>query len=292
MMLTATLAGCTDLDDQIDTDGDSVIDSNDLCPGTDSGLTVDLDGCAENQLDDDGDQVMNDVDICPNTPAGATVDATGCEILDADGDGVVDANDLCPNTDVGATVDADGCASNQLDDDGDQVMNDVDTCPNTPSGETVDANGCSLSQLDSDGDGVSDADDQCPNTTAGTTVDATGCGLVADADGDGLPDSLETGQYGTDPNNSDTDGDGLSDGFEVQTGSTHLYQNKLTQMGMECLIFGKLIMALTQMIQLMVKQRSVFGMQERGFVRIDWLLIQIWMVFPTFKNIKAAQIRK
>ena len=39
-----------------------------------------------------------------------------------------------------------------------------------------------------------------------------------DTDGDGLPDSLETGQYGTDPNNSDTDGDGLSDGFEVANG--------------------------------------------------------------------------
>ena len=40
-----------------------------------------------------------------------------------------------------------------------------------------------------------------------------------DTDGDGLPDSLETGQYGSqDPNNSDTDGDGLSDGFEVANG--------------------------------------------------------------------------
>ena len=39
-----------------------------------------------------------------------------------------------------------------------------------------------------------------------------------DTDGDGLPDTLETSQYGTDPNNSDTDGDGLSDGFEVANG--------------------------------------------------------------------------
>ena len=39
-----------------------------------------------------------------------------------------------------------------------------------------------------------------------------------DTDGDGLPDSLETSQYGTNPNNPDTDGDGLSDGFEVANG--------------------------------------------------------------------------
>ncbi|MEC8609543.1 MAG: ELWxxDGT repeat protein [Candidatus Thermoplasmatota archaeon] len=202
MMLTATLAGCTDLDNQIDTDGDSVVDSNDLCPGTNSGLTVDLDGCAENQLDDDGDQVMNDVDICPNTPAGATVDATGCEILDADGDGVVDANDLCPNTDVGATVDANGCSLSQLDSDGDGVSDADDQCPNTTAGTTVDATGCGL-VADADGDGVADADDQCPNTPAGATVDSNGCDVSAttDSDGDGMPDIWET-DNGLDPNDS------------------------------------------------------------------------------------------
>ena len=42
-------------------------------------------------------------------------------------------------------------------------------------------------------------------------------GLI-DTDGDGLADSLEISQYGTNPNNPDTDGDGLSDGFEVANG--------------------------------------------------------------------------
>ena len=142
MMLTVSLAGCTDLSNQVDLDNDTVVDADDLCPDTDPQLTVDLNGCADNQLDDDGDLVMNDVDLCPNTPAGAVVDATGCELPDTDEDGITDADDLCPDTDVGATVDANGCADNQLDDDGDGVMNDVDICPLTPTEVTVDTEGC------------------------------------------------------------------------------------------------------------------------------------------------------
>ena len=59
MMLTVSLAGCTDISNQVDLDNDTVVDADDLCPGTDIGLSVDLDGCADNQLDDDGDLVMN-----------------------------------------------------------------------------------------------------------------------------------------------------------------------------------------------------------------------------------------
>jgi hypothetical protein len=49
----------------------------------------------------------------------------------------------------------------------------------------------------------------------------SGCLTVAiaapavDSDGDGIPDDVETGTYGTDPSSKDTDGDGLSDGQEV-----------------------------------------------------------------------------
>ncbi|MAW22291.1 MAG: hypothetical protein CMA16_02460, partial [Euryarchaeota archaeon] len=68
MMMTASLAGCTDIDEQIDSDNDAILDSDDLCPETDLGLNVDLDGCADNQLDGDGDGVMDDVDLCPTTP--------------------------------------------------------------------------------------------------------------------------------------------------------------------------------------------------------------------------------
>ena len=75
-----------------DTDGDGVIDDDDLCPNTPNGVAVNSDGCSESQLDDDGDGVFNDQDLCPNTPNGETVNSDGCSDsqldLDSDGDGV------------------------------------------------------------------------------------------------------------------------------------------------------------------------------------------------------------
>ncbi len=149
-----------------DEDGDGVPDTEDLCPGTPSGVTVDGDGCP---FDDDGDGVYNYMDDCPDTPAGAEVDATGCP-TDADGDGVFDGLDQCPDTPSGAVVDDNGCPT---DADGDGVFDGIDQCADTPSGAVVDDNGC---PMDSDGDGVFDGIDQCPGTPAGRRVDAAGCG--------------------------------------------------------------------------------------------------------------------
>jgi hypothetical protein len=46
---------------------------------------------------------------------------------------------------------------------------------------------------DADGDGVPDSLDRCPGTAAGTAVDAYGCAVatVGDADGDGIPDNMD-----------------------------------------------------------------------------------------------------
>ena len=118
-----------------DEDGDGVTDSNDLCPGTPSGVAVDGDGCP---FDDDRDVVYNYMDACPDTPIGAVVDATGCP-MDSDGDGVFDGIDQCPDTPAGAVVDATGCPS---DEDGDGVLDGIDQCPGTPAGREVDADGC------------------------------------------------------------------------------------------------------------------------------------------------------
>ena len=41
---------------------------------------------------------------------------------------------------------------------------------------------------------------------------------ATDSDGDGLADTLEETQYGTDPDDPDTDKDGMSDGWEVEHG--------------------------------------------------------------------------
>ncbi len=175
---TVDANGCSN--GQLDDDNDGVQNSDDVCANTPTGENVDATGCSQSQLDDDSDGVMNNVDQCPNTPANAQVDTNGCSNgqLDDDNDGVQNSDDICANTPAGETVDATGCSNSQLDDDNDGVMNNVDQCSNTPAGATVDANGCSESQLDDDNDGVMNNVDQCPNTTAGATVDATGCFML------------------------------------------------------------------------------------------------------------------
>ncbi|MDP6334453.1 MAG: SGNH/GDSL hydrolase family protein [Candidatus Poseidoniaceae archaeon] len=58
-----------------ETDGDGVIDNYDLCPWTENGKSVDLDGCSWEQLDDDQDNIANGNDKCPSTIIGAIVDS-------------------------------------------------------------------------------------------------------------------------------------------------------------------------------------------------------------------------
>lgn len=89
-------------------------------------------------LDSDRDGVTDSQDHCPATPAGYTVDSAGCE-LDGDRDGVVDRLDQCPGTGSNVPVDRQGCA---LDSDGDGVLDSADQCPKTRAGAKVDATGC------------------------------------------------------------------------------------------------------------------------------------------------------
>ena len=58
-----------------DSDKDGVIDANDKCPGTPSGVAVDSKGCP---LDSDKDGVVDSADQCPSTKAGMAVDSKGC----------------------------------------------------------------------------------------------------------------------------------------------------------------------------------------------------------------------
>lgn len=59
-------------------------------------------------LDSDGDGVVNSQDMCANTPAGVRVNSQGCP-FDRDADGVYDYKDECPATPAGAKTDAKGC---------------------------------------------------------------------------------------------------------------------------------------------------------------------------------------
>ena len=86
-----------------DQDNDGVADSNDVCPGTPAGASVDALGCS----DSDGDGVDDSLDTCPATPTGTSVDVTGCPVdgTDGPGDGTGDADDT-DNAQAGDTESA------------------------------------------------------------------------------------------------------------------------------------------------------------------------------------------
>jgi hypothetical protein len=110
---------CEDTDDDGDgmTDADEIacgsdpLDATDVAPDTD---TDNIPDCVD--TDDDNDGILDTEDNCPDTPTGETVNATGCSTsqIDTDGDGVMDDIDTCPDTPTGETVNATGCTDSQL----------------------------------------------------------------------------------------------------------------------------------------------------------------------------------
>lgn len=162
-----------------DADADGVLDSLDMCPGTQAGVEVDSVGCAK---DFDKDGVVDALDKCPDTPEGIAVGRDGCP-LDFDADGVPDYKDMCPNTRPGTGVDSVGC---DKDEDRDGVADDRDQCPLTPKEAPVDTTGC---PMDTDRDSVPDYKDKCPNSLRGVKVDKVGCPVNKKED----LDKLKTG---------------------------------------------------------------------------------------------------
>ena len=99
---------CADLDN----DGDSIADTEDMCPNereTVNGIE-DSDGCPENPVvaqgdmpaleqdkDSDGDGLLDDEDLCPQEPEDKDghMDDDGCPDADNDKDTIVDTDDKC-----------------------------------------------------------------------------------------------------------------------------------------------------------------------------------------------------
>ncbi|MEL6408662.1 MAG: PKD domain-containing protein, partial [Chloroflexota bacterium] len=164
-----------------DSDGDGILDANDVCPNTgNQGFGVDGVGCPNPTPapDTDGDGFNDDVDICPNLADfgfGMNPDAPGCPnptpVPDSDGDGFNDSVDACPNQgDAGFGVDGTGCpnpAPPPPDRDNDGVPDATDACPDDgDAGFGVDGTGCPNPPPpppDRDNDGVPDATDACPD---------------------------------------------------------------------------------------------------------------------------------
>lgn len=190
-----------------ETDGDGVIDNYDLCPWTEFGKSVDLDGCSWEQLDDDNDNIANGQDNCPSTEIGAVVDIDGCsaEQRDSDDDGLNDAIDPCPFSELLNDHDSDGCTDDiDEDDDNDYVLDIEDNCPKGMIGNhsnDYDLDGCrDIEDIDMDGD-------QLPNLNE---ADIGTNPLDEDTDDDGFLDGVD--QFPLDPNEwYDSDGDGCGD---------------------------------------------------------------------------------
>jgi outer membrane protein OmpA-like peptidoglycan-associated protein len=118
----------------VDSDGDGIPDSQDLCPNEpeDKDGFDDEDGCPDPDNDQDG--IPDKLDKCPNEPEDKDgfQDEDGCPEIDNDGDGIPDAQDKCPNDpeDKDGFQDDDGCPD--LDNDGDGIPDATDKCPNEP----------------------------------------------------------------------------------------------------------------------------------------------------------------
>ena len=150
-----------------DSDNDGVPDTEDTCPGTAGGASVDANGCSAAQLDSDGDGVLDAADNCPLTANPTQADTDGDGLGDAcdpddDNDGAldpVDTDDSNPNI-TGVDSDGDTCDDAAVGVDGFGPLSDL-----TPAndGLDTDADGlCDAGDPDDDNDGVLDAADNCP----------------------------------------------------------------------------------------------------------------------------------
>ena len=220
----------TDDDENLDTDGDGIINKDECpgeifpCPDTDGDGVPDYLESAI--LDTDGDfnsDEDNDQDADNDSDGDGTADGAECasppDCADTDMDGIPDY------------VDADDAGPGAGDSDGDGIDDDVE-CPSGWPCPDTDGDGIpNYMDLDSDGDGIDDltegavADedsDNIPDYLESNTQDTDGDGDAdyddSDADGDGEDDDIECGVPGTDPVDCvtvDLDGDGIPDHLDA-----------------------------------------------------------------------------
>ncbi len=233
--------GAADLDaisvvpDDADSDGDGLLDWEEVLLGTDPDFA-----------DSDGDGVddADEVRVHGTDPTSADSDldglGDGAELglgtdpldADSDADGLTDGQEVnVTGTDpLDADTDDDGLT------DGEEVARegtdplDADTDDDgLDDGEEVRIHGTDPSDADTDDDGLDDGHELTVSLTDPTDADTDDDGLGdgaelnvhrtdprdADSDDDGLNDGVEVNGHGTDPLDGDSDDDGLTDGDEV-----------------------------------------------------------------------------
>lgn len=218
---------------EVDSDGDTILDPQDVCPGED-----DL-------LDSDGDTIVDCLDDCPLDAAndadgdGVCGDADPCPLDnpdDSDFDNVCDSADICPGFDDSIDTDGDGspdlcdqCPTSNPDDaDADGVCDDVDICLGFSDAADLDGDGvpdgCDVcpenNPDDTDGDGICDSVDVCTgNDVLGDTDedalcdDFDPCPLDPDndSDADGVCGDIDNCPAAANPGQEDIDEDGIGD---------------------------------------------------------------------------------
>lgn len=166
--------------DLVDSDGDGVCESFDICPGYDDNIDSDgdgfPDGCDQCQgyddtVDSDGDGVPDGCDQCQGYD----------DTVDSDGDGVPNGCDQCQGYD------------DSVDSDGDGVPNGCDQCQGYDD------------SVDSDSDGIPDGCDACLGDDS--SGDTDGDGYCADVD----CDDNDSNQYPGQMWYADNDNDGYGD---------------------------------------------------------------------------------
>ncbi|MDA8948874.1 FG-GAP-like repeat-containing protein, partial [Flavobacteriaceae bacterium] len=198
----------TNVDDEIDNDGDGFFDYQDAFPNDPTEwIDTDNDSIGNNtDLDDDGDGISDVYEIQlgtdpldPNdTPSDFNANGIPDALEDSDGDGYNDDIDLYP-LDPTRAIDNDGdgiADTDDDDDDNDGIPDDQDDFPlNSRYSKDTDNDGIpNLIDPDDDGDGYDDGEDVFPlDETEHEDTDLDGIGNNADTDddGDGILDVAE-----------------------------------------------------------------------------------------------------
>lgn len=220
-------------DETIVIDIDTIINGDE---GTPNQLTITLTDDDEN-LDSDGDGISNadecpgEVFPCPDGDGDGIPDYLESSVLDTDNDGSTDDDDN--DSDGDSILDGVECgdAPDCIDTDGDLIPDYVDADnagPGDSDADTIDDTAeCPLGWPcpDTDGDMVPDYTDLDSDNDNGVIFlgnlsDEGEGGDANDADGDGIPDRLESaiisvdGDTETDDQDTDSDGDGILDSVE------------------------------------------------------------------------------
>jgi len=171
------------IDQDLDSDADTIPDCLDFCP--ESPLN----------MDDDNDGIPNCVDGCPDDENKTGPGSCGCNVvdIDIDGDLIPDCVDHCPEDPDKTAPGKCGCGVSDVDSDNDGTPDCNDNCPADTSKTTPGVCGCGVSDADGDNDGTPDCNDNCPADASKTTPGVCGCGIPdEDLNSNGIMDCKES----------------------------------------------------------------------------------------------------